>query len=119
MEENQDFIIEKEADAQEFKAILYEITAPTVTMEAIDEVLRAYPIALAKLLKAAARVPFDDGRAELYGGLIANLDKRDAAIGHGVADGIPIPEHYTLRLKGHKKFLDAFAEELGLEVKNG
>jgi len=119
MGENQDFIIEGEADAQEFKEMLYQITDATATKPAIDEIMRAYPLALAKLLKAAQEEEDGSKRAELHGGIIATLKKREPSTGHGVAEGVEINPYYALHLKAHKKFLDDFSTEFELGVKNG
>jgi len=112
-------IISKEADASEFRAVLYEVTGAEVTEGAIADIIVNYPKAIALVLKGSEPLPDGSRRCELWNGLIIHLDKRDAAVGHGVAEGVEIPEHYTVRVKFHKKFLDTLSNEFGLEVKNG
>lgn len=121
--EEQDFtleeIISKEADASEFRSVLYEVTGAEVTEGAIIDVLQNYPQAIALLLKHSEALPDGSRRCELWNGFVMHLDKRGASEGHGIAEGVEIPEHYTIRVKLHKKFLDTLSKEFELEVKNG
>jgi hypothetical protein len=108
-----------EADGEELKAILNEITPGFITPEHIDVIVRK--MAQAKALLLHRSNPLEDGslRCELWGGEIIHVKRKDASVGTGVADGVEIPEHFQVHTKLHSHTLDALGAALGLPCKNG
>ena len=76
--------------------------------EVLYQALKALPKAIALAAKEAE--PEVDGtrRVEIFGGMILRVRLVDEREGTGLADGVTIPEHYTLKIKPHKGMLSVF-----------
>ena len=106
-----------EADGKELLTILSAKTG--FEEKVIKEVLDALPHCVAGWLLGYGQTEPGKHRGEQHGGLIYTLERKPESEGHGVAEGVTIPEHYALNIKAHKGFLDAMNEHFDVAVKNG
>lgn len=115
--------ITAEADASELRKVIRAFAAQDpdtfLTNKNIDDVLDLLPKAIGYCMKNSA--PLDNGsyRFEMDNGVIILAVPTE---GHeGIAFGHPykVEDHFAIHVKFHGKALDAIAEQLGWDVKNG
>ena len=105
-----------EADRTELISVIQDITK--IDKKDIESVLKAYPEAISMLLKFSK--PMNDGskRVEINGIGIYRLKQQPASVGKGLAAGVEIPAHLTLKVKAHRGMLDAVTNHFDMEAKN-
>lgn len=111
--------VSEKPDGTEFRQILYDLTSPSVTEDAVDDCTARLANALADWLSKAT--PDEDGRLHgaIKNGLVLRLVPVAEHEGHGFADETPIPAHLALHIKASEGMLDVFSEYFGKPVKNG
>lgn len=105
-----------EADRTEMIGVIHDMTK--VSQQDVEKVLSAFPGAIAMMLKYSEPLPDGSKRAEIHNIGIFRLKRREASVGAGLAAGLDIPEHLTLKVKAHKGMLDAVQEQFEMETKN-
>lgn len=112
-----------EADATELRSVIraFAVQDPDtfLTKKNISDVLELLPKAIGYCMKNSAPLENDSYRFEMDNGLIVTAVPREGY--EGVAFGHPykVEDHFEIHVKFHGKALDAIAEQLGWEVKNG
>lgn len=97
-----------EADLQDLVNVLRYELLEDIPEEIFFRVLQALPVATAVVMQRAGADDRGRYRFEGKGLYIATLKPVAESIGYGIAEGVVLPEHYSLKIKATKGFKYAF-----------
>ena len=106
-------------DLKEFKAELSKACKYNINPNDLSEIFDVFGEALGRWINMADKHEDDHWHGQQHGGINLKMRLVPESIGHGVAEGEIIEEHYAVYVTLSKKALDGMSDVLGKPVKNG